>query len=222
MQVNGATLTPDPSGALWWAAERTLVFSDLHLEKASSLARRGLGLLPPYDTRATLAAIAAAIDRYGPDRIICLGDNFHDREGSARLHAADRTALAAMVGRKDWIWLAGNHDPALDGDLGGRFVEELRLGPLVFRHEPLPGPQPGEIAGHLHPKTSVSVTGANFTRRCFASDGHRVVMPAFGAFAGGLDLSHPAFRGLFRSGLHAWILGNRTVHRFPVRQGGFR
>ncbi len=222
MQVNGATLAPDSSGGLWWAAERTLVFSDLHLEKASSLARRGYGLLPPYDTRATLAAIAAAISRYAPARVICLGDNFHDEGGSARLHPADREALVAMVAARDWIWLAGNHDPGLDGNLGGQIVEELHLGPLVFRHEPLPGIQPGEIAGHLHPKASVTVTGAQFTRRCFASDGHRVVMPAFGAFTGGLDLSHKAFRGLFRAGLHAWILGDRTVHRFPVRHGGFR
>ncbi len=123
MQVNGATLSPDPSGALWWAAERTLVFSDLHLEKASSLARRGYGLLPPYDTRATLGAIAAAADRYAPDRVICLGDNFHDGEGSARLHPADRATLVALVAARDWIWLAGNHDPGLDGDRGGRIVE---------------------------------------------------------------------------------------------------
>ena len=52
-------LVPDLSGALYLPDERTLVVADLHLEKGSAYAARGV-LLPPYDSAATLAALARA------------------------------------------------------------------------------------------------------------------------------------------------------------------
>ena len=115
----------DLSGALFWEEQSLLVVSDLHLEKGSSFAARGV-LLPPYDTVATLSRLAAVIARHDPRMVIALGDSFHDRDAHERLSAPDREALAAMQARRDWIWISGNHDPALPSDLGGVVAERSR------------------------------------------------------------------------------------------------
>lgn len=217
LSVVSVPLVPLVEGALWWPDERTLVVSDLHLEKGSSFARRGQ-MLPPYDTRATLARLATAISRLAPARIIALGDSFHDREGAGRLGEADRTALGELTAATEWIWIAGNHDPEPPRDLGGWSTHELAIGPLTFRHEPRPGAQPGEIAGHLHPAARLVGRGRSIRRRCFASDGNRLVMPAFGTLAGGLNVLDAAFRPLFEgTAFHAWMLGE-TIHAIAGRR----
>jgi len=217
MLVNGTRLVPDPSGALWWPAERLLVLADLHLEKGSSLAARGIGLLPPYDTRATLGALENLIRRYRPAGVLCLGDSFHDRAAAERAAPDDLDRIRRLTAGTEWVWLAGNHDPAPPADLGGRILTEMAIGPLVFRHEPT-GAAAGEVAGHLHPKAAVRVRGRRVTGRAFLTDGLHLVMPAFGAFAGGLCALDPAFGRIFRRGFHAWIAGQRTVAPIPSRR----
>jgi DNA ligase-associated metallophosphoesterase len=200
----------DLSGALFWQAQRLLVVSDLHLEKGSSFAARGV-LLPPYDTVATLSRLAAVIARHDPLMVIALGDSFHDRNAHERLSETNRDALMAMQVRRDWIWISGNHDPALPSDLGGVVASEVAIGPIVFRHEPTGAS--GEIAGHLHPKARVPTRGRSIERRCFASDGERAVMPAFGAYTGGLSIRDPAFSKIFSApGLMAHVLGDTKLH----------
>jgi DNA ligase-associated metallophosphoesterase len=200
----------DLSGALFWQAQRLLVVSDLHLEKGSSFAARGV-LLPPYDTVATLSRLAAVIARHDPLMVIALGDSFHDRNAHERLSETNREALMAMQVRRDWIWISGNHDPALPSDLGGVVASEVAIGPIVFRHEPTGAS--GEIAGHLHPKARVPTRGRSIERRCFASDGERAVMPAFGAYTGGLSIRDPAFSKIFSApGLMAHVLGDTKLH----------
>jgi hypothetical protein len=208
--VNGESLLPDSSGALYWPAGRTLVFADLHFEKGSAFARSGQ-LLPPYDTCATLSRIQSAIARYAPTRVIALGDSFHDDGAWDRLDLAERALLQRLVSGVEWIWIAGNHDPAPPQLSGAAITDELTLGGLVFRHEPAPVPAAGEIAGHLHPCKSIVRRGRSLRRRCFASDGLRLVMPAFGAYAGGLDVRDAAVRSLFGSGFLAYLLGTRRV-----------
>jgi uncharacterized protein len=212
LALNGAELVADPSGALYWPAARTLIVADLHLEKASSYALRGVPL-PPYDTRATLAALRTAVRRHAPERVICLGDSFHDAGGPARLDAADAAALdAAIHAVREWIWIAGNHDPAPARGLGGRVVAgELPLGSLLFRHAAAPDAAPGEVSGHYHPKASVAVRGRRVTGRCFVADGRRLVMPAFGALAGGLDVFDPALAALFPGDFRVHLIGRRQV-----------
>ncbi len=183
--VGGVTMVADLSGALFWEEQSLLVVSDLHLEKGSSFAARGV-LLPPYDTVATLGRLAAVIARHDPRMVIALGDSFHDRDAHGRLSAPDRGTIAALQARRDWIWISGNHDPALPSDLGGVVAHEVAIGPIAFRHEPTGAV--GEIAGHLHPKARVTRRGRSMERRCFACDGERAVMPAFGAYAGGLSI----------------------------------
>jgi DNA ligase-associated metallophosphoesterase len=192
--IAGVTLVADCAGALYWPEEGLLAIADMHLEKGSSFAARGVPL-PPYDTAATLARIAQLVSRYAPRAVLALGDSFHDREGHARIAAADRAVLASLQRGRDWIWIAGNHDPDPAGGIGGSFGAMLAIGALTFRHEPTGAD--GEIAGHLHPMARVSARGRSVRRRCFASDGARLVMPAFGAYAGGLNVRHRAFADLF-------------------------
>ena len=217
LSVNGASLVLDPSGGLFWPAQELLVVADLHFEKGTAWAMRGAGLVPPYDTRATLAALAALCRRYRPRRVICLGDSFHDRKAESRLGPEEQEALAALVGAHDWIWIAGNHDPA--PAFGGTVVAEAHVPPLTFHHTPMnascTGSCHGHVAGHLHPSARVSVRGRSLRRRCFVSDGARLILPAFGAYTGGLDVRDPAFKPLFPNGFHAWMLGRDAVH--PIR-----
>ncbi|MDE2065639.1 MAG: ligase-associated DNA damage response endonuclease PdeM [Bradyrhizobium sp.] len=204
------TFSADLSGALFWQEQSLLVVSDLHLEKGSSFAARGV-LLPPYDTLATLGRLASVVARFDPKTVIALGDSFHDRTAHQRLSTANREAIAALQARRDWIWISGNHDPALPSDLGGAIASEVAIGPIVFRHEPTGAM--GEIAGHLHPKARVATRARWLERRCFASDGERAVMPAFGAYAGGLSIRDEAFAKIFRSpGFMAHVLGDRRMH----------
>jgi uncharacterized protein len=208
--VAGITLLADLSGAFFWESERLLIVSDLHLEKGSSYATRGV-LLPPYDTVATLARLTAVIARHDPQTVIALGDSFHDPKAHERLAPADREAVAALQARREWIWIAGNHDPALPRDIGGVVASEAAVGGIVFRHEPTGAA--GEIAGHLHPKARVTTRGRTLERRCFASDGTRAVMPAFGAYTGGLNIRDPAFQKIFQTpGFMAHVLGDNRMH----------
>ncbi len=192
----GVTLTADPAGALYWPDEKILVVADLHLEKGSAFAARGV-LLPPYDTAATLARLARLIERYAPCMVIALGDSFHDGGGPSRMGDISRGALTALQRRRDWLWIAGNHDPDPAENIGGRFADALALGALTFRHEPSPRDSDGEVAGHLHPLARVAKRGRAVSRRCFAADGKRLVMPAFGAYAGGLNVRDRSIVSLF-------------------------
>ena len=214
----GTTFTADSSGALYWHDERTLLVADLHLEKGSSHAERGI-MLPPYDTRETLARLAAVVGRYDPARIIALGDSFHDIGGSRRIGTDDLESLRTLQRGREWVWIAGNHDPAIGPRVGGRLCDELLLGGLTLRHEPVACPTTHEIAGHMHPAARLSANGASIRRPCFVGNGSRLVMPAFGAFTGGLNVLDDAFRPLFgpdlaSGGFAVWMLGRDAL--YPV------
>jgi DNA ligase-associated metallophosphoesterase len=208
--VAGTPLVADCEGALYWEREGLLALADLHLEKGSSFARRGV-LLPPYDTASTLSRIARLVDRYAPRIVLALGDSFHDDDGPIRLSASDRSTLGAVQRGRDWMWIKGNHDPGAAVNVGGGSGDMIAIGPLTFRHHPTGGA--GEIAGHLHPVARVSGRGCAVRRRCYASDGMRLVMPAFGAFAGGLNVRDSAFARVFGTlAFTAFVPGSRRVY----------
>jgi uncharacterized protein len=214
--VAGTTLVADPAGALYWPEEKLLAVADLHLEKGSAFAARGV-LLPPYDTTATLARLAKLIDYYRPALVVALGDSFHDGGGPARMAEASRASLTALQRGRDWLWLAGNHDPDPPQGVGGRVAAELAIGSLIFRHEPSPRGGDGEIAGHLHPSARVAQRGRGVARRCFAADAKRMVMPAFGAYAGGLNIRDRAFVALFGAlSFTAHLLGAARLYAIPA------
>jgi hypothetical protein len=215
--VAGVGLAADPAGALYWPEHGLLAVADLHLEKGSSFAARGV-LLPPYDTVATLTRLAHLIGRYMPRVVVALGDSFHDGRGPARLSDSDRTAIRVMQRGRDWIWITGNHDPDPAEGIGGRFLAALTLGALTFRHEPSGGGE-GEIAGHLHPVARVARYGRAVSRRCFAHDRRRMVMPAFGAYAGGLNIRDRAFADVFETlAFTARMLGEQRLYAVAARQ----
>ncbi|MCA6250775.1 MAG: ligase-associated DNA damage response endonuclease PdeM [Phenylobacterium sp.] len=205
-----------PSGALVLVAHSTLVVADLHLEKGSAFAARGQ-LLPPLDTRETLRRLAADAAAQAPRRILFLGDAFHDRQASRRMSGEDRAALEALGRGSELVWITGNHDPEPDADLPGESADEIRLGGLVLRHEPVPGAAPGEIAGHLHPCARIATPRGAVRRRCLVTDGERAVLPAYGAFTGGLNVLDAAFAGLFRGDPVVAALGDSRVHAAGVR-----
>ena len=175
---------------------------------------------PPYDTRETLSRLACLIERFEPKTVVALGDSFHDVDATARMAPSDRATLAQLQEGRTWIWIAGNHDPAAPGGVAGEHVGSLAIGRLVFRHEPSTGAAVGEIAGHLHPAARVSGRGRSVRRRCFVGDGERLIAPAFGAYAGGLNILDRAFSGLFVQPLTAYVLGNDGV--YAVRRSGLR
>jgi hypothetical protein len=212
----GVPLLADPAGALYWPEQGLLAVADLHLEKGSSFAARGQ-LLPPYDSAATLGRLARLIGHYAPRVVVALGDSFHDGGGPARLGAEDRDNLRSLQRGRDWIWLTGNHDPEPADNIGGAFHATLTIGALTFRH--LPTGSDGEIAGHLHPVARVAHRGRAVSRRCFAADGTRMVMPAFGAFTGGLNIRDAAFADLFGTiQFTAHMLGEQRLYAFAAKR----
>jgi hypothetical protein len=212
--VNGVELQADVTGALLWPARRLAVVADLHFEKATAFAARGQ-LLPPYDTAASLDKLEGVVARHRVERLICLGDSFHDSGAAGRLDPAQAARLKGLTARLDWTWIAGNHDPAPPEDWGGRVAAEVTEGALTFRHEAAPAARGGEVSGHYHPKASVAVRGRRITAPCFVTDGRRLILPAFGAFTGGLNVLDPAISRLFRKGFQATLLGRNGLFAFP-------
>lgn len=212
--VNGVELIADLSGALLWPERRLAVVADLHFEKGSAFAERGQ-FLPPYDTAATLDKLETLLTRNRIERLICLGDSFHDSGAAARLPRPVAERLQKLIARHDWIWIAGNHDPAPPDEWGGKVCEQITEGALTFRHEAEPTARGGEVSGHFHPKAAVRVRNKRIAAPCFVTDGRRLILPAFGAFTGGLNVLDPAIAGLLKPGFQATLLGRDKVFCFP-------
>lgn len=208
----GERLMLDPAGALLWPARRLMAVADLHLEKATAAAARG-SLLPPWDSHATLESLALLMRRHAPDIVVAVGDSFHDVGGAARLAPPDAERLAALTAAARFVWVEGNHDPAPPEGVGGESCPEWREGPLVFRHQAEAGAS-GEISGHFHPKARLTLRGESLSRPCFLADARRVLLPALGAYTGGLDIRDGAIAALFPRGGRAFLLGRERLFSF--------
>ena len=215
--ICGKAFVAHRSGALYWPAEDALIVSDLHLEKGSAFAARGQ-LLPPYDTRETLARLAAALDLTPATTVIALGDSFHDANGGERLCPDDAGALRVLQEDRDWIWVTGNHDSTISGRLGGHVVNEIVVEGITLRHIPSTGRVTHEIAGHMHPAARLSRHGHTIRRPCFVGNSRRLVVPAFGAYTGGLNILDDAFEPLFgNDGMQVWMLGHEGLYPVATR-----
>lgn len=208
LRIGNHEFTMHPSGILYWPAHKLAIVADLHLEKGSHFAKRGF-FIPPYDSRETLRKLALALDELSPERLIVLGDTFHDATGFARLAPEDVGAFLKLAVYKP-IWVRGNHDgeyvpPGFEG------CDVYEVEDVVFRHEALTHSEGIEISGHFHPKADVVHKGARITRRCFIEDGARLILPAFGAYAGGLLVSDKVFATLFPRGYRLHLLGTARV-----------
>lgn len=211
--LTGARLLALPSGALLWPDQRLLVVSDLHFGKALRLARRGGALLPPWEVAETLARLEADLQAHAPAQVIALGDSFDDPQAEAELDAAHRLRLARMADGRDWVWIAGNHDPG-PLTLPGRQLAEAQIGPLTFSHIAQPGTV-AEVSGHYHPKARL----AGRWRPCFLLDAARVILPAYGTFTGGLACSAPELLALFQPTALAVLTGTRAL-AVPMASAG--
>lgn len=217
IDVCGKAFIAHLSGALYWPSEDALIIADLHLEKGSSYAQRGQ-MLPPYDTRETLARLARALDITPATTVIALGDSLHDTRGGERMCDEDREALAVLQEDRDWIWITGNHDSKISARLGGIVKDELTVEGITLRHIPSTGRVTHEIAGHLHPCARLSRLGHTIRRPCFVGNGRRLVVPAFGAYTGGLNILDDAFEPLFGSdGMHVFMLGHEGLYPVATR-----
>ena len=205
----------DPAGALVWPETGLLVVSDLHLEKGSSFAMRG-SLLPPWDTQATIDRLSVLLRRYHPRIVLALGDSFHDTHGPSRLPHGELARLNAMAQAHRFIWVQGNHDPKPPAGLRGECVPVFETASLVFRHAAIVSAQAGEVSGHYHPKAAIPARGGSVSRPCFIADSRRLIMPAFGAYTGGLDVRDPAIMRLFPRGARIFLLGKERLFSFTL------
>ena len=209
------TFVPQPCGALFWPSRNALLVADLHLEKASFYGIHGQ-FLPPYDSIDTLTCLIDAVEATGATRVWCLGDSFHDSGGAARLPDGARVALTRLTRDLDWVWITGNHDHGSAGVLGGRVAEHATADGIVLRHEADPGDPTPEISGHFHPRLRLTVRGRRIVRRCFALTPAKLVLPAYGALTGGLDVTDPAFTRAVGGPLAALVATKERLLRFQV------
>lgn len=203
--LNGVTLVALPSGALHWPDRRLLVVSDLHLGKSERLARRGGTLLPPYETQATLEKFDRDLEGTKAETVICLGDSFDDLAAADGIEDSSRLWLARLMAGREWTWITGNHDPG-PIEIGGSYRAELKLAPFTFRHIAEPK-ETAEISGHYHPKARL----AGQMRPCFLADTARLILPAYGAYTGGLRAQDPALTDLMAKDALAILTGPRVL-----------
>ena len=224
----GQEFALSPSRALYWAEERALIVADLHLEKASWYAQRGQ-MLPPYDSRETLARVADALRETGARRVLCLGDNFHDSNGPARLEPHAAGMLDALMRAVDWVWITGNHDTKDIAEVSAKNLgaqapglPELVVRGIALRHEARPGETAPELSGHFHPKFSVTARGRRVARPCAVASEHRLILPAFGALTGGLNAADPAILAALQPAraIDALVPAAGKLARFPLWRGG--
>lgn len=201
----GHRLEARPSGALWWPEQATLIVADLHLGKPERLARRSGATLPPYADAETLERLEHESEATGATRVVSLGDGFDDDRAARDLSAVTQEALATLMTGREWIWVSGNHDPA-PPPCGGLHSDGLKLGQLTLRHIAEPSAE-AEISGHFHPKARLHLGGTCVSRPCFLIDPRRVILPAFGAYTGGLNCCDPALTGLMQPNALAVLTG---------------
>lgn len=211
----GHDFLASPEGALFWPAQEALLVADLHLEKASWFARLGQ-MLPPYDSLVTLTALEREIEATGVRRLYCLGDSFHDKHGCDRLPAAARDLLTSLTARLDWIWIVGNHDAGFIDHCGGRIEEECEVGGIILRHEAIASDPRAEMSGHFHPKLRLNMKGRSVSRRCFVASATKLILPAYGAFTGGLNAGHPEIVKKVGPGALALVPVTNRLLRFPI------
>jgi len=208
-----------PSGAVFWPGEQALLVADLHLEKASFFAKFGQ-MLPPYDSRETLARLERDVQATQARRVLCLGDSFHDDAGALRLEGQASAHLSALAGAVDWLWITGNHDAGGAPVAGGAMADELTLGGIALRHQARGGERGLEISGHFHPRLTVRPRGRRIARACIVASENRLILPAYGAFTGGMDAGDPAIIAAMQPArqIDALVIAGSRLVRYPLWQ----
>jgi len=204
----GQTLHALASGALYWPSQNLLCVSDLHFGKAQRYVPSGGAALPPYETQDTLLRLDHDIAETGAKTIICLGDSFDSTRAGFEIEEATRASITRLQAGRKWIWIEGNHDPGPVG-LGGSHLADIEIETIVFRHI-AEADASREISGHYHPKTTLRLRGRSITRRCFAVDTKRIILPAYGTYTGGLDVKNAAIRQLYETKALCILTGSQA------------
>ncbi|KQI71163.1 metallophosphoesterase [Loktanella sp. 5RATIMAR09] len=200
----GTRCSAMPSGALYLSEHAVLCVSDLHLGKSERIARRSGVMLPPYEVQETLQKLEADIIATQPRQVICLGDSFDDLDAANSLDEDARLWLTRLQAGKSWVWIEGNHDPG-PIDLGGTHRAQMMIGTLMFRH--IATAERAEVSGHYHPKHRV----AGRSRPAFLCDEHRLILPAYGAYTGGLSSHTADLRKHFSGQVIAILTGHKAI-----------
>jgi metallophosphoesterase superfamily enzyme len=207
ISVCGWQLIADKSGALFWPGRRTLVVADLPLGSGQD-----------GSTRETLVKLAEAMDRYEPQTVIVLGEGLRASEAAAGMAASDREVLRILQEDRDWVWVTGDAGRPAPPHLGGRTCGELEVAGITLRPRPIPGWATHEIAASLRPAAHLLMYGYSLRRACFVGNRQRLVMPAFGAAAGGVNVLDAPFRPLFGDGgMAVWMLGEEGLYPVATR-----
>ena len=205
----GKSFIADPTGALFWPAENTLIAADLKLSQCSYLQGEDV-VLPPYDTASAFEKLEDALDRYDPARVVALGNSFAGF-GSCGLSHHQSDWLQDMMEGRDWYWVAPNLSERPDA-ICGTAVPQMMLGGIKFRAEPVRAPVANEVAGGLHPVAQVSRYGHLQRGRCFVSNGMRMILPSLGDYSAGCNVLSPSFDPLLgQSGLFVWFIAQERV-----------
>jgi metallophosphoesterase superfamily enzyme len=70
----------------------------------------------------------------------------------------------------------------------------------------------------MHPAAKLSLYGHTIRRPCFVGNGRRLMLPAFGTYAGGLNVLDAAFAPLFGDdGMSVWMLGQEGLYPVATR-----
>ncbi len=201
-------------GSCFHEQSKTLIVADLHLEKAFS--QSSAALLPGYDTKETLTLLEAALMRNEVQNCIFLGDSFHNAGSAQSLAKPYKEKLVQLSKLKHFKWVLGNHDPLLPDFLPGERCQSTYIDSIELRHQPkqnenemLVIPKRGQIIGHYHPKAKLRLRASNTSGKCFIFDQKRMILPAFGVYTGGLNITSIAISSLF-SGTPAIYFCHKT------------
>lgn len=198
MLLNGVHLLPDLSGALVCPKLRLVAFADPLSEAA--------GRAAPILAAETVKRLASVLRQKRPARVVWLGDALPRLLASGTLARREQAELARMAAEHEWHWISEALPPGLPGHAAAQWAESG----LVLRHHSAQGREPGEICAA--PSPLAIWQGRAWP--CFAIDGRRLVLPAFGPGSGGTNVLAPAFQPLFRRPFNVLML---TAGRITTR-----
>lgn len=199
------------NGLLYWPTEKIMVVSDLHLEKGSFYGAKSGQFLPPHDSVASLEVLVQTLQAFDVERLIFLGDNFHDYDGFARLENAAKTLLSDLISAYEIIWIEGNHDHG--------FVPEGLRAYDFYQHQGIhfvhvfgdAGAADFEISGHYHPVVNLRHRGKKIRGKALIHDAHKMILPSFGAYTGGLDVEDDVIKNLGWAQKKLYLLNQAAI-----------
>lgn len=207
----------DGRSAVFWVEHDLLIVSDLHLEKGSFLGQFA-NPIPHYDSRKTLYQLSILIEDYQPSTVVCLGDSFHDKSAFERMWENEKNQLSSLIQRVNkWVWILGNHDPALPNELEGCQKVDWEIDGILLSHEPEVSDLP-QIIGHFHPKASVKHKRLKLRGRSLLMSEELLIMPAFGQYTGGLDSGDAVLDAVLGSESRSgFVLAENKVFPFSTK-----